>query len=318
MASLNAKIQCIAAKLRECVLGKPDMDRSDAADIPRELLWINDAPIFIDALNVAQFYDAAVRPPFDEASPIKLKITDTTKKDLEAKFGLKASVGLANWLAAIASSSAEVNAEGKGARSTTSGSESEILLAPISTPHRQLVQLAIFYLLESRQQLLFGDPADVLGWQDSGATLSVPRPLAFIDLPKKTKFIPMAVEFANGKVVTLFDWLLADNGERPPPYDPDKKADYWKWFSTNFNQERALGVLESAASENGSKIEWIDFRVPLNDSVKTMHLHIEVVGKYSTGTFAYRMIRRGFGHGMRVVGALRDGPDVNVLALYEK
>ena len=49
-----------------------------------------------------------------------------------------------------------------------------------------------------------------------------------------------------------------------------------------------------------------------------MHLHIEVAGKYSTGTFAYRLIRRGQGHGMRIVGSMRDGPDVNVLALYEK
>src|SRR5580700_4079059 len=98
----------IATKLRGCLWGKPDMDQSGVADIPREILWINDAPIFIDDVNVARFYDAAVRPPFDEASPIKLKITDTTKKDLEAKFGLKASVGLAKWLAAIASSSAEV------------------------------------------------------------------------------------------------------------------------------------------------------------------------------------------------------------------
>jgi hypothetical protein len=49
-----------------------------------------------------------------------------------------------------------------------------------------------------------------------------------------------------------------------------------------------------------------------------MHLHIEVAGKYNTGTFAYRLIRRGEGHGIRIVGSLRDGPDVNVLALYEK
>jgi hypothetical protein len=49
-----------------------------------------------------------------------------------------------------------------------------------------------------------------------------------------------------------------------------------------------------------------------------MHLHIDVAGKYNAGTFAYRLIRRGEGHGMRVVGSLRDGPDVNVLALYEK
>ena len=50
-----------------------------------------------------------------------------------------------------------------------------------------------------------------------------------------------------------------------------------------------------------------------------MHLHIEVAGKYSPGTFAYRLIRRGYGHGMRVVvGALRDRRDVNVHAMYEK
>jgi hypothetical protein len=318
MISMIVRIWEIAVAFLSRTWGKPDMDRLDDADIPQELLWINDAPIFIDDANVARFYDAAVRPPFDEASPIKLKMTDSIKKEFEGKFGVKASVGLAKWLAAIASSSAEVNAEGKGTKSTSAGSESEILLAPISTPHRQLVQLAIFYLLERRQQLLFGDPVGVLGWQDSGATLSVPRPLVFIDLPPETKFIPMAVEFTNGKVVTLFDKLLADNGERPPPYKRDEKDSYWKWFSTNFNQERALGALESAATEDGSKIEWIDFRVPLNDTVKTMHLHIEVAGKYSTGTFAYRMIRRGFGHGMRVVGALRDGPDVNVLGMYEK
>jgi hypothetical protein len=146
----------------------------------------------------------------------------------------------------------------------------------------------------------------------------VPRPLVFIDLPKNAKFIPMAAEFVNGKVVPLFQRLEADSGERPPPYKREAKADYWKWFETNFNAERSLAVLEAAATENG-RIEWVDFRVPLNDVVETMHLPIDVAGKYNTGTFAYRLIRRrGVGHGMRVVGSLRDGPDVNVLALYEK
>lgn len=219
---------------------------------------------------------------------------------------------------AIASGSAEISAEGKGARSHSTGSESEIVLAPITTPHRQLVQLTIFYPLERRQRLLFGDPAGALEWQRTGATVSVPRPLAFIDLPKRTKFIPMAAEFTNGKVVTFFDRLLANSGERPPVYRPEDKSAYWKWFSDNFNPDRALGLLEAAASQNATRIEWIDFRVPLNDTVETMHVQIEVAGRYSTGTFAYRMIRRGHGHGMRVVGALRDGPDVNVLGMYEK
>jgi hypothetical protein len=62
----------------------------------------------------------------------------------------------------------------------------------------------------------------------------------------------------------------------------------------------------------------VDFRVPIGEIPNTMHLHIEVAGKYNTGTFGYRLIRRGEGHGLRIVGSLRDGPDVNVLALYEK
>jgi hypothetical protein len=293
------------------------MTSSDPPGIPEQLLWVKDAPLFIDEINLSRFYDAALRPPFDETSPLKLKVTESTKRDLEGKFGAKLSAGLSNWLSAIASGSAEVSGEGKVAKSDATGSESEIILQPIQNPHRQLEQLTIFYLIERREQLLFGESKDVLSWQKDGASLMVPRPLVFIDLPKNAKFIPMAAEFVNGKVVTFFQKLEADSGELPPPYKREAKADYWKWFDTNFNAERSLTVLEAAATENG-RIEWVDFRVPLNDVVDTMHLHIDVAGKYNTGTFAYRLIRRGVGHGMRVVGSLRDGPDVNVLALYEK
>jgi hypothetical protein len=294
------------------------MDQSEAAELPEQLLWINDAPIFIDEVNVGRLYDAAVRPPFDEASPVKIKITDARKKDLTGKLGAKASAALSNWFASIVAGAIEVNVEGQHGTSQSKGTEQEIVFAPIRTPHRQLIQLAVFYLLKRSDRFLFGSTADVANWQNEGMTLAVPRPLTFIDLPRSTKFIPMAVEFTDGKVVTLFDRLVADNGERPPAYDHDNKTAYWKWFADEFSPDRALAVLEAAATDNGHRIEWVDFRVPLNDSVDTMHLHIEVGGKYSTGTFAYRLIRRGYGHGMRVVGTLRDGPDVNVLALYEK
>lgn len=48
-------------------------------------------------------------------------------------------------------------------------------------------------------------------------------------------------------------------------------------------------------------------------SPDTLHIHIEAAGKHNTGTFGYRPIRRALGHGMRIVGTLRDGPDVHVL-----
>jgi hypothetical protein len=290
---------------------------TEAEPVPPHLLWVKDAPLYIDDLNVGRFYDAALRPPFDDTSPLKLKLTEATKRDLSNKLGGKFTAGLSNWLSFLASASAEVSAERQKTTSESQGSEEEIILQPIRTAHRQLEQLTIFYLLRRTEQLLFGSNSDVAAWQAGEVGLTVPRPLVFIDFPKRTKFIPMAAEFTNGKVVTFFDKLLADNGERPPPYKQEDKAIYWKWFDDHYSAERAISVLEAAASEQG-KIEWIDFRVPLNDVVETVHLHIEVAGKYSTGTFAYRMIRRGQGHGMRVVGSLRDGPDVNVLALYEK
>ncbi|TXG96741.1 MAG: hypothetical protein E6R08_08655 [Nevskiaceae bacterium] len=284
---------------------------------PEQVLWVKDAPLFIDETNLAQFYDAAVRPAFDDAAPVKLKLSDSIKKDLTGKLAGKGTAGLANWLSFLASSSVEVSAEGQMSRSRTSGSETEIVLQPIKTPHRQLEQLAIYYALRSPEHLLFGNLDDVFRWQRDALSISVPRPLVFIDLPKGTKFIPMAAEFADRHTVTFFDKLRDLNGDRPPEFDPHKKNDYWMWFDRNFDPKQSLAVLEDAATTHG-RIEWVDFRVPLNGLGDTLHVHIEAAGRYNTGTFGYRLIRRALGHGTRIVGTLRDGPDVHVLALYDK
>jgi hypothetical protein len=41
-------------------------------------------------------------------------------------------------------------------------------------------------------------------------------------------------------------------------------------------------------------------------------------GDYDTGVFAYNFVKRGFSHGLRLVGTLKAGTDVNVLAIFEK
>jgi hypothetical protein len=127
----------------------------------------------------------------------------------------------------------------------------------------------------------------------------------------------MAAEFPNGKLVTFFDKLTAKNGERPPAFDFRNAGAYWKWFSENFDAGQATDLIEKASTEKG-KIEWIDFRVPVNDVVNTMHIHVEAAGQYHTGTLAYRLVRRAFSSGIRIVGTLKAGPDFNVLALFEK
>lgn len=193
-----------------------------------------------------------------------------------------------------------------------------VSLSPIDTPQRQLVQLAAFYLLNQPDRLLAGSNAEFLNWQATRKSEGVPRALVFVDLPAQTQMIPMAAEFSSGKVALLFDKLLAKSGERPPAFDPESRKSYWSWFSENFDPKQATEAIETAATESGGRIEWIDFRVPLNSLVDAAHLHLEPAGGYFTGFLAYRLIRRAYGHGLRVVGTLMDGPDLNVLAIYEK
>jgi hypothetical protein len=290
--------------------------------VPPALLWVKDAPLFIDDQGLARFYDAVVRPAFKENTPLKLKISESDKNDLEAKLGIKGKFGLSSWLSSILGAELEVSGEGANKKSKTKSTDKEITLEPISTPQRQLDQLLAFYVFNQPSRLLIGDLASPLEWNKRGASTAVPRALALIDLPPKAKIIPMAAEFENGKVVKLFEQLLGPNGEHPPPFIHETKDQYWEWFAKNFDTVRAVEEIEKASGENG-KIEWIDFRVPLNEApdspnVKTMHLHLVARRLYYTGELAYMAVRRAMSHGLRVVGTLKDGPDLNVLALYEK
>lgn len=117
-------------------------------------------------------------------------------------------------------------------------------------------------------------------------------------------------------------------GEAPPRYPefppPESKQDiqelrreYWRWLDENFNPTQAMVVVEEAAVTNG-RIRWIDFRLPLSNNGDTLHLHVCPAGAFDTGVFAYNFIKRGYKHGLRLVGTRKSEPDMNVLAVYEK
>jgi hypothetical protein len=136
----------------------------------------------------------------------------------------------------------------------------------------------------------------------------------------------MAAEFDNGVIDPVFVKIEAKSGERSPTYPEGAGArtesmqqyqDYWKWFDKNFSAVRLMEVVEKSASANG-RIRWIDYRVPLTNDGHTLHLHISPAAKYDTGVFAYNTIKRGHSHGLRLVGTMKSGPDMNVLAIYEK
>jgi hypothetical protein len=95
-----------------------------------------------------------------------------------------------------------------------------------------------------------------------------------------------------------------------PPSDGD-------FFRDNFNSTKAIEVVEKKAS-TGEAVRWIDYCVPLGEARPYLHLSVSACGHYHTGTFAYRWVRRGYNHGLRIVGTMKSGPAMNVLAAFER
>jgi hypothetical protein len=151
--------------------------------------------------------------------------------------------------------------------------------------------------------------------------------LAFIDFPPETQFQPMAGELSNGQVKTFFDGLVdklkSPGGTLPVRYPDDPFTDegreavnkYWDWFREHWSANKAVQVIENVIGDGG-RPRWIDYRIPVGDT--TLHLHVVGHGEADTGIFAYNLVKRGWKHGLRVVGTMKSEPDLNVLAIYEK
>lgn len=316
------------------------VNKQSRPELPRPLFWFADAPLFIDSDQVDRFYDAVVRPQKKEGTTT-LETTEENARELKGKLNLEATVTTQNFASllhpflALVKPSIKGGAEGEAGRQTSSATSQTVELHPVSTPQSQLEALTLFYLAGFAKRIFFANSSDT-DWRDPKSIRDVPRSLVFLDLPSfeqavsigvpTTKLIPMAAEFENGKVVLLYPKLVASNGERPPEYQErgtsteslsaDRKK-YWQWFDSNYSATRAMIAIEEAASANG-KIRWIDYRLPLTIQGDTLHLHICPVGSYDTGSFAYNLVKRGFTHGLRLIGTLKSGPDMNVLAIYEK
>jgi len=307
-----------------------------ATDLGRNgtLAWLADAPLLIDRRQVSAFYDAVVRPE-GRRGKVTLALEQLQGSETSGKGTVGAEVSVSSWIKTLLpfldiKGKVEVSAEHKKSSSEKSGESIELF--PIDTPHRQLIQLTLHYLANQPHRLkLVTDPLDG-AWREEAYILDIPRALVFIDFPPGTKFIPMAAEVEKGHVVLMFENLKA--GEASPPQAPAQlqhdgmagavRADadaawakYWGWFADTFSALASMNVVEQVVGDGG-RIEWIDYRVPLEPNRQPLHLHIEGRGRYSTGTFAYQLIARGYFHGLRIVGTLKSEPDLNVLAIFEK
>jgi hypothetical protein len=310
-------------------------------ELPSPLLWLADAPLFIDSDQVSRFYDAIARPQTRNGT-VTVEITEETVKELKGKLDLEVGVTTEKFAALLApllafvKPSVKASAAVEGTKTSSDSNAFSYELIPVETPQSQLEALTLLYLSRHPKRIFFPNLQSSADWRDAKSISVVPRSLVFLDLPGYeeatqkssvvTKLIPTAAEFENGKIVLIYPELLAANGERPPVY-PDKpgkpeqlseqRKQYWQWFEKNFNATSAMIAIEKAASENG-KIRWIDYRLALNSSGDTLHLHVCPRASYDTGVLAYNFVKRGFKHGLRLVGTLKSEPDLNVLAIYEK
>jgi hypothetical protein len=280
-----------------------------------ELLWLLDAPMFIDEKQVDAFYDAVVRPDYEGTS---LTLSDTITRN--STFGGGVTVGAAlPWFA-----KAELEGHGELAHGRERGQQRT--LTPVSNTYRHLLALALHYAgsdaLRNRLLLASTDPKtakchtgaseDELGlevWRDETYVTDLPRALVFLDLAEP-RFIPTALELDNGTIVLLFQAFAealakAGDGDAVPPYPgseapPEKRDAYWRWFSNKFDDpaidadRKALATVENAVKEH--KVAWIDYRVPLGpNEAPFFHVHIQAHGQFDTGVFAYNLISRGVG-----------------------
>ncbi|GAA4472851.1 hypothetical protein [Phytohabitans houttuyneae] len=264
--------------------------------------------------------------PESETDKISISTKDMklSKTSVTGKAGLR--LGTSALLATIFPFlDARANVEGtRGKERSTQEERGDVIeLRPIKTPHRQLIQLALHYSANLPDRVCSIGADDYGPVLDAAYVTQLPRALVFFEVPAGLPIIPLAVEHANGKVVTLFDELAGGISKTvrtlPPTYpaedDSNATREYWKWYSNNYKPIVAMNVLESGIGEGGLP-RWVDYRLPMTEH-ESLHLSVRGRGRYETGIYAYSTVLRGHEHGLRVVGTLKRGPGLNILAIFE-
>lgn len=304
-----------------------------------ELDWLTDAALFIDEELVEDVHDAFVRPEYTVLS-------ETTSESKQRKTSLKGKlegggkIKFPQWLEFFLDGELQAKLAAEAAKEKSKTESSSMQRAPIRNAQRLIEDLTGHYLEHYPERIIaisldndqcLRPDHEVIKYR-SEYLLDTPRVLAFLDLPPLTKLLPTAAEFENNKIELIYKELSKKWGyklEKPElmqyPDDPHseldllrgQRRDYWQEYDDAFSAQDAMIAVESASQENLG-IRWIDFRLKLTNEGDTMHLHICPRGKYATGTFGYNLIKRGYKHGLRIVGTLKSEPDMNVLAIYEK
>jgi hypothetical protein len=284
------------------------------------LPWLADAPVFIDSHQIDAFFDAVIGPAF---KTVQLELSAGQTQQLEKSAGITLNAGLTTlfpWL--------KMGADLDVGRTRAKGRQESqnIILQPIESAARRLVQLSLHYLINQPERIRMVVSEGEI--PSSEKISESPRMLAFVDVPPGAMFLPQAAELNDGRVITFFGPLIEklkrDDGTLPAAYPEStttvegkrQRDAHWKWYADHWNVDKVVKVFEEAIG-TGGRPRWVDYRMTFGAG-QVLHLHVVAHGDYDTGVFAYNLIRRGGRYGLRMVGSLKSQPAFNVLAVYEK
>ena len=301
-----------------------------------DLYWMTDVPYYIDDEQIDRIYKSILNPSVENKS-VTLDITDETAKQLESSLNIEGELSTGKALGLLMDTLIKPKirggAEVGGSYEQREGFGRTIRLEPVQTPQKKLRQLTAYYLLNLNERVfLVDDPSDS-DWRSEENIKDVPRELAFLNLPSEsedgceTKMVPLIAEFDTGDIFTIYDQLESDT-DRPDKYPvredydqldefEDRKKEFAGWFYENFNSRQASQIVSNLTQEHG-RIEWIDYLVPVTEEGETIELTLRPSGRYPNGKFARDFIQDGYQHGWRIVGMVRSGPKVEVLAVFGK
>lgn len=291
--------------------------------------WLIDTPLFVSTERIESLYNAIALPETEEqARTISRKGTSSESTGTSLGLELAAETGpIANFMAKMGLKvSSQLNAE----RQTATEDGVSYSLTPVRSPERRLLNVCLKYAQYFPSRCLYQAGPTQGGWIKDGFIDERPRALVFLDVLPDTPIVPMAAELHNGEVRTFFNELnqeVVQWGEPAPPKwpdenDSDQAGEYWNWFRNSRDSSKgAMRLMERVVGDRGRPV-WVDYRVPITNGegmdINSLHLDIRGEGVHGTGDFAHRLVHRGRKHGLRIVGLLKSGPALNVLAVYER
>lgn len=319
----------------------------------QRLWFLADTPLFVDNVLVSRLYDAVFRPEVELAARSEATTREVAAKvaggakasaEIEVKppflslFGLDVAKAKAGFDASVSGEGATRRAS-TGTNSYTAVKSAERYLEKVVSLYAEKYGRRMFWIssdLKSGQSL--HEPGREQTWKEMESQLDQPgpRPLVVLDLAEGSKLMPMFGELTNGKGCELLKNFLEFREKRredaPRPTYPrssmsaeeqaSARREYWLHVLRRFDSQDVLNAIEEATGAEKARFDWIDFRALIDLAQTGMneppHLHFMPRGEYSTGTFAYQLVRRGSRYGVRIIGTLKRGQDINVLAVYER